>query len=168
MKGFEDVQDYYYVQGDVIYSKAYGKLKVLKPGKVKGYHTVSLRTKNGKKKNCQVHRIVCTAYHPNPDNKPTVNHINHIPTDNCPENLEWATSKEQCNNAWWEKHGNSIEAARKARQKKVMLKDVENCKVIVFQSQQQCADYLGVGRTTVRDAIKKGYKCKGYILKVLD
>lgn len=167
LKGFEDVQDFYYVQGDVIYSKK-GNLKVLKPDKVNGYHGVRLQTKQNTTKGCLVHRIIATAYIPNPENKPTVNHINHIRTDNRVENLEWATREEQCNNIWREKHKSTLDKAHKARQKKVMLKDVENCRVIVFQSCQQCAEYLGVNKTVVSYAIKNGHKCKGYVLKEIE
>ena len=45
-----------------------------------------------------LHRIVAECFIPNPDNKPCVDHINTIKTDNRACNLKWVTYKENANN----------------------------------------------------------------------
>lgn len=55
-----------------------------------GYLNVRLQDFNSS----LVHRMVATAFIPNPDNKPNVNHIDFDTTNNCVTNLEWCTQKE--------------------------------------------------------------------------
>lgn len=79
------------------------KSKILKQQKSRnGYLTVSL-TKNNKLTTYRVHRLVASAFIPNPDNKPSVNHIDCDPLNNKAENLEWCTAQENSN--WMAKQG---------------------------------------------------------------
>ena len=74
------------------------KEKILKPYKNKlGYLRVTL-SKDNKVKYMFIHRLVAIAFIPNPENKPCIDHINTIPSDNRVENLRWATYKENMNN----------------------------------------------------------------------
>jgi hypothetical protein len=71
------------------------KEKYLKLSNRGGYYRVCLTNGNGEKGNWKsVHRLVAECFIPNPENKPIINHINGIPTDNNINNLEWCTHQE--------------------------------------------------------------------------
>jgi hypothetical protein len=70
---------------------------IMKPIISKGYHLVSLRCGDSKKK-IYVHRLVAMAFIPNPENKPFINHKDNNPQNNNVDNLEWCTPKE--NTQW--------------------------------------------------------------------
>lgn len=74
--------------------------KLMKPRKnEKGYLRIGL-TKNGKQKCMRVHRLVAQAFIPNPENKPEVNHIDFNKENNCVNNLEWVTCKENSDHSF--------------------------------------------------------------------
>ena len=61
----------------------------------KGYFRVGLY-KDGKTKKFRVHRLVASAFVPNPENFPEVNHKDGIKSNNAAHNLEWCSP---CKNA---------------------------------------------------------------------
>lgn len=69
-----------------------GKIKA--PHRLKGGYLVINVNVNGKHTTGLVHRLVASAFVPNPDNKPEVNHIDGNKENNCADNLEWVTPKE--------------------------------------------------------------------------
>ena len=64
--------------------------KILAGSKQTSYSLVCLY-KDGKTKCFGIHRLVASAFIPNPDGKNNVNHINCDRHDNRAENLEWVT-----------------------------------------------------------------------------
>ena len=55
-----------------------------------GYEGVSL-TKEGKRYNKEIHRLVAETFIPNPENYPVVNHKDEDKLNNKVDNLEWCT-----------------------------------------------------------------------------
>lgn len=68
------------------------KILILNPS-TKGYNFVRI-TENKINKTLYSHRLVALYFIDNPLNKPQVNHINGIKTDNRADNLEWCTNRE--------------------------------------------------------------------------
>ena len=91
---------------------------------INGYLDVKICV-NYRTTSLKVHRLIAEAFIPNPESKPTVNHINGIKDDNRIENLEWATMKEQA----YHRHKilgvpySNMEACIKANNKKVKRSD---------------------------------------------
>lgn len=87
VKGFED----YYLVSNLGQVFSLRKDKMLKPGIDRyGYEKVTLCS-HGRHHTTTIHRLVAIAFIENPNNYPTVNHINEIKTDNRAVNLEWSS-----------------------------------------------------------------------------
>lgn len=61
-----------------------------------GYKNVGFQINKGIRKwrKQYIHRLVAQTFIPNPDSKKCVNHIDHNKENNCLDNLEWVTAKE--------------------------------------------------------------------------
>ena len=55
--------------------------------------------KDGEREEIKVHRLVAMEFIANPDNKPNINHKDGNPLNNCVDNLEWCTQKENIDHA---------------------------------------------------------------------
>ena len=74
--------------------------KLLKPGyRPSGKYKFTL-SKNNITKQITRYRLVAEAFIPNPYNKETVNHIDGNKSNDCVDNLEWATLSENIQHCW--------------------------------------------------------------------
>jgi len=103
------------------------KEKILKIKTTNTYHQIGL-TKNKTRKHYLLHRIVCIAFIPNPNNKPEVNHINGLKNDNRVENLEWVNASENIKHAF--KSGLKSQKGQKNNASKLNNKQVYDIKYI--------------------------------------
>lgn len=82
------------------YKQNHSKLQLVEEKIIKQYvnkhngYAYTVLCKNGKEKNCRVHKLIATAFIPNTENKTTINHIDGNKTNNRVDNLEWATNQE--------------------------------------------------------------------------
>ena len=124
----------------------------------KGYYYITLY-KNGKAIKKTIHRLVATAFIANTKNKPQVNHINGIKTDNRVENLEWCDSRENRIHAFkigLQKSGEERKTAKLTqKQADEIRKEYTSGKI----SKRQLAEKYGVSEGTIKCVIlRKTYK----------
>ncbi len=162
--------------------KSHHSDRLLEPKKSKtGYLRVTL-CKDNHPKTFSIHRLVAIAFIPNPNHKPTVNHLNEDKKDNRVENLEWATNAEQ------NTHGTRIARARantdyRARgidyyavaskhdyssghmcgRKAVLVYDGDHL-VGRFSSMRDLARFLNCNYAHLTADIKVGKKIRGYTI----
>lgn len=92
---FRDIPEYGNYQ-ITSWGRVYNKITesfVTQERTAKGYMRVDLFNDNGRK-HMKVHRLVATAFIPNPSGKPQVNHKDGNKQNNSYINLEWVTDAE--------------------------------------------------------------------------
>lgn len=143
------------------------KERTLKPSPTKyGYLVVSLHA-GGKQKMLRVHRLVCEAFHENPDNKPQVNHVNEDKTDNRACNLEWCTRIENMNHGTRNSRAGKAIAKANSKQTGQYTLDMELIKV--WPSAREAERETGFDQSTISKVARGKHKqAYGYIWKYVD
>lgn len=167
------------LERDIIYKdgRKYHKKELILKGSLDngGYPQVSLRGKGGMK----VHRLVAETFIPNPDNKPQVNHKDEVKTNNCVDNLEWMTAKENTNYGTRTERARKAldedarkamgEAARKRLSKTVAQYTKDGDLIKVWQSTNEAGRQLGLSHGNI-SLVALGYRktCGGFVWKYVE
>lgn len=147
-----------------------GRVRSNKPLNGKGYMIKPHQYSNGywfvglyegrKRKARMLHRLVATAFIPNPENKPEVNHINNDPNDNRLENLEWVTTFE--NKQWMAKQNR-----QRVKKRPVIGTDTTTGAQTYYESVMD-AGRAGYGYTNVIRSCKTGAASHGCVFRYAD
>ncbi len=120
---------------------SYKRKKFLKPIRNhKGYERVSLST-NKAGKNFPIHKLVATAYIPNPNNFPQINHKDENKENNSVNNLEWCTNKYNSN------YGTRNIRMARAKWRKVLCIELNR----IFDSEKQAEAELKIGVSRISE-----------------
>lgn len=120
-----------------------------------GYPLVTL-CKDAKSRPYLLHRLVASAFIPNPENKPEVNHINGIKLDFSLDNLEWVTGQENKNHAVRNKLNGWAFGERSAKAKlteKLVLEIRAKYRTGDYSTRQLAKEY-GLHHSAMYNAIK--------------
>lgn len=113
---------------------------------------------NNKPKMIMLHRVVASAFIPNPDNLPEVNHKDEDITNNCVDNLEWCTSKYNAN------YGTRNKKLSMLHKKAVNQLDLGGNLIKRWDSGREASKHFGIDPTGIMRVCKgrkesyKGYK----------
>ena len=147
----------------IVSSGAHWKGRLMSQCTSRGYAYVALKRNGNPTNNLSVSRLVAKAFIPNQNSKPQVNYIDENKCNNCVDNLEWTTAKENIN------HGTGI--ARRAKKQRYTN---SRCRYIkqftlngtfmkVWHSVHAAARSLGLKQSNISEAAAiKHRTCGGF------
>ena len=136
-----------------------GKILKQRPD-FKGYMRIDILDNNGKKKYMGIHRLVAETFIDNPLNKPQVNHIDGIKSNNVVSNLEWVTNGENQKHAF--RLGLNKVTGRAGRPKRKVAKIGKQGEVIeIYNSIAEAGRSMNVRGSNIGECCR-GHKKTAY------
>jgi len=152
LPGFEGVAEYLYITNHGRVISRFSGEKILNPVEDRdGYLRIRLSSKNGKRYQAHVHRLVAMAFIPNedPERLTTVDHINRNKKENNVSNLRWADHKMQ-----------SLNSSAVTRIKQ--FTEDKSMEILEWASMQSVIDAFGITRKDLNNALDKKIPIAGY------
>lgn len=123
------------------------------------YYIIKL-CKENKPHTFYVHRLVAEEFIENPHDYPQVNHIDGDKHNNCVNNLEWCTNKQNLEHSY--KTGLKGLSA-------VVQMDCETGEIINrFRSTHEAGRFVGVTNSSISSACRRGHLCNGFLWRYVD
>lgn len=150
----------YFISSTGVLISFYQRPKIVKPFlRRDGYLEYKIATSKNELKHLSVHRLVAKYFLPSSE-KTVVNHLDGVKTNNCYQNLEWVTSKENNIHAW-ENGLNSYNPPKKC----CVIDNRTNLVLAIFESINEGAKYYSVDSSTaskqcrgIKNQFQKGFK----------
>ena len=131
----------------------------------RGYKYLNLHPDSTHQNHVYVHRLVAQAFIENPLKLPEVNHKDEDKTNNVVENLEWCSTKYNCNYGTHKIKLRNVKNENGCSRAVILLAPNALC---IFKSVNEAARFTGYSPTTICDYCKKGSIVNGCAYKYFD
>lgn len=150
MELIEGSKDYYISSAGKVYRKYPDGYLWKKPFKnSKGYDYVHIFFPDSSRHSFSVHRLVATAFIPNPDNLPIIGHKDNIKTHNDISNLYWTTYSENTQKAVEDNLLIGKKGSESSSSRAILVFDKEWNKVGEYACINECSQALGIHKSTI-------------------
>lgn len=153
-KTIEGYEDYWISNLGNVKSFKNGKEQILKPFKNNGYLAIDLR-KNKNRKCFKIHRLVASAFIPNPNNLQQVNHKDENTYNNCVNNLEW------CTHTYNNNYGTRNKRIGEKHKMKILQYTIDGVLIKEWDSMVEASKYYNISKSLISECCNGKYRTAG-------